>query len=216
MRWIPRLLLTCSLIGGLACGDTALNILEPPVALQSSGSGSNVEQNIVRQSTSAEPLQTLSVSFWAVKGEDRRATIDYDLDPVTAEACDCGTFVRLRIRKESLVNRPDGTPIAEGDSILITVTVDPLDFLATLEPTGLQFDPEDQPQLKFWYSRADLDLNGDGVVDAQDRAILDQQGGIGVRVAPGQPFTRLDSEHDAARELFEVKLDHFSDYVVLW
>ncbi len=216
MRWTLRLLLTYSLFAGVACGDPALSLLEPPVALQQAGSGPHVEQNIVRQSATAEPLQTLSTSFWAVQGEDRRVTIDYDLDPVTAEACDCGTFVRLRIRKESLVNRPDGTPIAEGDSILITVTVDPQDFLATLEPTGLQFDPDDQPQLKFWYGRADLDLNGDGVVDAQDREILDEQGHIGVRADPGQPFFPLESEHNAIREFFEVKLDHFSDYVVLW
>jgi len=200
-------------IAGLlaACGD-ALTPTDPLgfSAQMSAPSNAQIETNMVRQGTT-DSLTMLSATFWAVRGEDREAIITYT-DPNVAPA----KFLRLRIRKKGLAAYPDGTPFAEGDSVLVSVTVDPERFLVQLEPSGLQFDPDDLPQMKIWYGKADHDFNGDGVIDAADENIRVGQLSVFFQPTDGASWNPQGAEHDTVRELFEVRLQHFSNYAVSW
>jgi len=76
------------------------------------------------------------------------------------------------VRQRSLWRRPDGSLIAQGDSVLITLTlVDPVHLIVDCQPSGLLFSPHDPARLKFSYADVDDDLNGDGVVNATDSAL---------------------------------------------
>ncbi|MBA2459512.1 MAG: hypothetical protein H0V43_11255, partial [Gemmatimonadales bacterium] len=68
----------------------------------------------------APPLATTQVSFYAVRGQERQALIMYRAQP---GAADSSEFVRFVVPAGSLVERPDGSPIALGDSLRITLTV---------------------------------------------------------------------------------------------
>ena len=76
-----------------------------------------------------------TVSFWAVRGQERELEIDYvDVDATT---WDVGEFLDLEITEP--VALADGTPIAVGDSVLITVTIDAHFLWVELQPSGIQF-----------------------------------------------------------------------------
>lgn len=110
------------------------------------------------------------VSFWAVKGVDKIASIWYHKLP-GAKGRDSTEFVRFKVDKRSLLTRPDGTPIANGDSVLITMTVvDTVNLIVDFQPSGLQFDPNRPATLIFKLKEADHDVNGDGVIDNADQS----------------------------------------------
>src|SRR5690242_2261384 len=80
------------------------------------------------------PLARTSVSFYAVQGKATTAEIWYRAKP---GAADSSRFLVFQVGAGSLVNRPDGTPIAAGDSVLITLTVtDQSHFLVDFQPSG--------------------------------------------------------------------------------
>jgi len=113
------------------------------------------------------PLVTSSGSFWAVAGENRELVLRYLPEPGDSEGDE---FLRFKVSGNALLRRPDGTTFQRGDSVRITVTVDPEDrFLFRFEPSGLRFDPDDPAELRVRYLRVGTDLNGDGVSDARDR-----------------------------------------------
>ena len=70
---------------------------------------------------------------------------------------------------------PDGTPIAVGDSVLITIRlVDPRRLEVELLPAGLRFNPQEPAQLSFDFGFAEEDLDDDGDVDDRDQALSRQ------------------------------------------
>jgi hypothetical protein len=82
-------------------------------------------------------------------------------------------FLRFRVFANSLLQRPDGSAFATGDSVLITITIkDPKTLDADFQPAGLKFSPLAPARLQFEFGECDGDLNGDGVVNATDTAIL--------------------------------------------
>lgn len=124
------------------------------------------ELHFLRLSTSAPPLQSTVVSFYAVKGQDREIRVKFR----TGE-----DFLRFRVFANSLLQRPDGSSFATGDSVLITITVtDPTKLAADFQPSGLKFSPTAPARLQFEFGEADKDLNGDGVVTAADTALIPQ------------------------------------------
>jgi len=96
------------------------------------------ELNILKLAQNAPPLWNPTISFYAIRGEDREGRIFFqDTGGGRGEE-----YLRLKIDGASLLAHPDGTPFAVGDSILITVTVvDVQQILFDLEPSGLRFDP---------------------------------------------------------------------------
>lgn len=120
--------------------------------------------HFLRLSASAPPLASTVVSFYAKKGEDREIRVQF------ANGED---FLRFRVFANSLLQRPDGSAFATGDSILITISInDPTTAAADFQPAGLKFSPQAPARLQFEFGECDLDLNGDGVVNAADTALI--------------------------------------------
>jgi hypothetical protein len=117
---------------------------------------------------------------------------------------------------EALSARPDGTPIADGDSVLITVrVVDPARLLFQFEPAGLTFNPSRPAELRIHYNHADDDLDEDGDVDVDD-ATLELTIGIWRQENDGDPFERLGSLLVDNLEEVEAELGGFSRYALAY
>lgn len=138
-RWLRRLALPTSLVTlAIACDD------EGPVTR---GEG---ELQFVPFSATAPPLATTDTSFWAFAGRDTTVEILYE-----------GTgkrFLRFELEEESLLRRPDGTPFQPGDSVLISIAVEPGRYVLSLQPTGLQFGAGAPAELELRYDFADEDF----------------------------------------------------------
>src|SRR6185295_5236551 len=78
-------------------------------------------------------LDQYAVSFWAVRGESRSAQLNY------RDALGDASHPFLTLTITDPVILPDSTELAEGDSVLVTVTVDTDKVGVKLGPTGLQF-----------------------------------------------------------------------------
>lgn len=121
--------------------------------------------NFARLATTAPALESDTVSFWAVKGRGVEQKL-YFLDSQGERGEE---YMSLKLANETLSRRPDGSVIAEGDSVLITIhVVDPTQVLFELQPSGLQFSASDPAELKIRYAECDDDFNDDGEVDDAD------------------------------------------------
>jgi hypothetical protein len=170
------------------------------------------ELTVARLATTAPPLEASTVSFWAIKGESAEQKL-YFLDDRGQRGEE---YLSLKLENESLQLRPDGSAIAEGDSVLITITVeDPALLLFELQPTGLKFSASKPAELKIRYAHADDDLNEDGEVDGEDNH-LETILGIWRQEQPGDPFVRLGSVKVEDQEELEAELTGFSRYAIAY
>ncbi len=149
-----------------------------------------------------------TATFWAVRGQQRSAQINY----VSVTGDTTSPFLRLTISDPATV--PVVGALAPGDSVLITVTIDTLKIAVSLEPTGLQFG--DPAQLQIWYAGAGGDLNGDGVVDSTDARIESQLLGLWYREGATNAWTQIPAVQSLADQSFTSSLLHFCDYAVSW
>jgi len=163
--------------------------------------------HIVRQDAAAPQLQAYAASFWAVKGTSRTLEIDY----LGGE-----DFFRLDVPGDALLRRPDGSTIQQGDSVLISVEIDPSLMLFRFEPSGLVFDGAHPVRLRVDYSNADDDFDEDGDVDTDDDAIEGTWLSVWRQPASGTNWVRLASARDASLEDFEAELVQFSNYALAW
>ena len=163
--------------------------------------------HIVRQDAAAPALQAYAASFWAVRGTSRTLEIDY----LGGE-----DFFRLDVPGDALLRRPDGSTIQPGDSVLITVEIDPSLMLFRFEPGGLVFDAAHPVRLRVDYSHADDDFDDDGDVDPDDDAIETTWLSVWRQPGAGANWTRLASVRDASLEDFEAELVQFSNYALAW
>jgi len=125
-------------------------------------------------------------------------------------------FLRLRVRDESLLSRPDGTPFAAGDSVLITVrVVDVTRILFEADPSGLTFNPSQPAELKIHYSHADHDFNEDGAIDASDDQIKSQLAIWRQETLTG-PFIRLGSVNIEGLEEINADILGFSRFAIAY
>jgi hypothetical protein len=166
----------------------------------------------LRLDANAPALAQTSVSFYAVRGKDREAAILYTPRPGLAPT----RLARIRVLKESLVNRPDGTPIAVGDSVLITMTVvDPSRQLVDLQPSGLTFSSRKPAKLWLWYLETDHDFNDDGVIDAADLAV-EATFDIWAQENPGGLFTSLKAKLGKSGDELQVGIPGFTRYIIAY
>ena len=167
---------------------------------------------VARLATTAPPLEESTVSFWAVKGR----SVEQKLYFLDSQGQRGEEYLALKLEDESLSQRPDGSAIAEGDSVLITITVeDPALLLFSLQPTGLKFSASKPAELRIRYDQADDDLNEDGDVDSEDDS-LESILGIWRQELPGDPFVRLGSVKVEGQEELEADLLGFSRYAIAY
>jgi hypothetical protein len=168
--------------------------------------------NFARLASTSPPLFNAEESFYAKKGEDRELRISFQgLGGGEGEE-----FLRLRVRDESLLSRPDGTPFATGDSVLITVrVVDATNILFEAEPSGLSFNPSRPAELKIHYSHADHDFNEDGSIDASDDQIKSQLA-IWRQEILTDPFIRLGSVNVEGLEEINADILGFSRFAIAY
>ncbi len=148
----------------------------------------------------APPLETNDTSFYAVRGEDRELQIRFagQGGPGTGER-----FLELEIRRATLLRRPDGTSFAEGDSIEIRVTVDPVLFLAEFEPSGLVFNPEEPAELEIEYDEAEDDF-----------LVREREFDVWRQERPGDSWERIVSLQLEELDEIEVRLLGFTRYAL--
>lgn len=198
-------------VGALAM-SSCVSGTEPPGKLPGRAA-SSFSPTFLAVDGSAPPLATESVSFWAVRGQTREAEIRYL--PHTAGGSG-NRLVRLKLDKRSLVSRPDGTPMASGDSLLITMTVvDAGRMIVQFEPAGLVFAPNRAAQLTFWYLEANHDFNSDGRIDAADAA-LEAGFAIWGQETPTDPWQQLGSFVDPLENEVETEIPGFTRYAVAY
>lgn len=169
--------------------------------------------NFLRPAPGAPPFGTRVVSFYAVRGQQREARLMYAKAP---GATDSAEFLRFRVDDRSLVNRPDGTPIALGDSLLITLSIDDSTrLISKFEPGGLQFNPTRPARLTIKYGEADPDLDGNGVVNAQDTLLI-RSFRIWRQETPGEPWLSLPSTVSESTLEVEADISGFTRYAVAY
>jgi hypothetical protein len=159
------------------------------------------------------PLVANHASFYAVKGKVSGVDLWYHARPGSTDSI---KFLEFRLGTASLDRRPDGTPIAVGDSVQIMLTVsDPTHFIIELQPAGLVFSSNDQPRLKFSFAACGEDLNYDGKVDATDAAM---QSSLSVwrQEGPFQPWFRVESTVTAAVKEVDARLGGFTGYALMY
>jgi hypothetical protein len=156
-RLITALGLLAAALAGACGGDTTA-----PNDVQKRAS----DLHFLQLSPLAPALQATTVTFYAKKGEDREARVKFQNGE---------DYLRFRVFQNSLLQRPDGSVFAQGDSILITITVtDPTKLQADFQPAGLKFSDSAPARLQFEFGECDGDINGDGIVDAADTMLLPQ------------------------------------------
>src|SRR5207247_8008261 len=127
----PVLFALALLAGG--CGDSLgprPTAVQPPLA-QSVATRS---LSVLRQAKTAPLLATYQVSVWAYVGRASTVTVSY----LPAKGQTVGDpFLRFAIPRNGLVAGANGAAPNSGDSIVVTITIDPPSFLADFEPSGV-------------------------------------------------------------------------------
>ena len=169
------------------------------------------ELNFLRAAPDAPALEEDSVSFWAVRGEDSEIFMHYQPRPGDSRGEE---FLRFRLREGSIFQRLDGTPIAMGDSIEITiVAVDPSRLIVELRPSGLRFAPGEPARLKLRYAEADHDFDNDGDQD-EDDARIERTFFIWRQERPGDPWVRIGTARQEELDEVEADLTGFTRYAI--
>jgi hypothetical protein len=168
--------------------------------------------HFLRAAPDAPPLAQTLVSFYAVKGQDRKVEIMYHARP---GASDSTRFVLFRVPAQSLARSPDGTLLAPGDSILVTLTVvSPLNLIVDFEPSGLQFASGYPAKLVMSYAETDPDINADGVVNGADKRLEDR-----LKIwyqELREPYKVLKSQLDESHKTVSASVPGFTNYAIAY
>jgi hypothetical protein len=135
-------------------------------------SRTSAELNFLHVAAGTPPLSATHASFYAVKGRATDISIYFH---AAAGSTDSLKLLDLHVGPNALDRRVDGTMIAQGDSVLISLTVtDPYHLVVDFQPAGLTFAAADRPVLTLSWSGCGNDLNYDGKVDANDDAVVSE------------------------------------------
>ena len=151
------------------------------------------------------------VSFWAYQDRDAWVLVRYQSPDGTWRP-----YVELVVPSGALFKHPDGSLMAPGDSVFVTMTIDSTQLSVELEPTGLAFSALTPARLTLWYTGASPDFDGNGLVDSLDAYIEQTLLGLWLRVTPEDPWEAILATHSLHDQLFTATLQHFSGYAVAW
>ncbi|MFN8652221.1 MAG: hypothetical protein U0133_09995 [Gemmatimonadales bacterium] len=175
----------------------------------------------IRLAPTAPALCNDSAGAWFVKrasGSDQEIALTF---PENGNAANCNAgstedFLRLSLKPNSLMRRPDSTLISTGDSVFIYVRwVGNDSILFDLQPSGLLFDPANPAKLKIEYSEAGDDLNDDNHVDGAD-TLAENKLDIWRQEKPGDPFFRVGTSKSEDSNEVEARLNGFSRYALAY
>jgi hypothetical protein len=216
---LPVLALAAACAPDRAVGvDGAASAALAPRASGPSFSGSSHDADddphFVTAGSGAPDIANPVVQFWAKRGEDRSGTIYYHS---TTSGRDSTPLFFLRVRAKSLWKRPDGSTIAQGDSVLITLTVtDTVDLVVDCQPSGLLFSPDTPARLKMSYGETSDDLNDDGVVNSTD-STLTRALAIWRKETATSPWIRvLNSRNSTGSHEVEADIGGFTGYAIAY
>ena len=207
---LRRLWLIPSMVMLVACSDAAAPVSEQ--SIMGDVVGSTAGLHILQQSSTAPALETYQVSFWARK--DRASTVLVNYQPAAGESVG-DPFLRFDVPKGGLKTGGAGAHLQHRDSVLITLTIDPVNLTVDFEPSGVRFSGRKPATLAVWYGNANPDLNGDGVVDGAD-ADLASMIAIWGRPAKPAPWMKTMSKTLTGEQWVLGAIRHFSEYAVSW
>lgn len=207
---LPRWLAPLAILGALACATESPTGVRPMEALRSGGYSDPI---FLETAAGAPTIASSSVSFWAVKGQDREAFIWYNAEPGQTDST---KLVRFRVTKKSLCKRPDGSNIANGDSLQITMTVvDPVRQQVKFEPAGLLFCSGKPAKLTMWYEQANHDFDRDGDIDAAD-ATWESFLSIWKQETPWSPWEKVTTVLQDDNDEAQADITGFTSYLVAY
>jgi hypothetical protein len=183
---------------GRVSGEGVLDLRPLPHHFSAFRFGKERLLSVVAQSAADAPvLETYELSFWAVRGEEKTVEVEYVDDDGKTE----GRFLLFHVPALGLSGWPDGSLVAQGDSVEITLSIDPSSFHVEFAPSGLVFDELSPAEIEMWYSD---DLGEDGGLTFWRRQ------------ETAEPWYPLWSEHDEGAKRLKTLLFHFSGYAVAW
>jgi Methionine aminopeptidase len=192
------------------CSDSSAP--DPSQPSQPGDTRLSADLGIVRRSTAINGFVDTVVTFYA---GPRPGTRGQDLLPRARRESRRGVRA-LKIGSATLLSRPDASPIADGDSVLITMrVVDPALLLVEFQPSGLLFNPAEPAELEMQYGEGDDDLNHDGRQDSEDEALISSLG-IWRQELPGLPFVRLSSSLFTSLAACDTKITGFTRYALAY
>jgi len=172
-------------------------------------STTDTDNGLLASLTGGISLDRYTAAFWAVRGEERSVQINY----LSSTGDTSFPFLTLTITDPVFV--PGQGNLAPGDSVLVTVTIDPSDIKVSLEPTGTLFGAP--AQLRMSYGGAGGDLNGNGIAgDEFDREIETRLLGLWYREGEESAWAKIPASQSLADKSFISALAHFSEYAVSW
>lgn len=191
-------------VGG--CGDSEpTGPADPPNTLPEG------QLTFLRQAGTAPPLVTYDTTFVAIAGEALDAEIRYMPPPGE----DSGEkFLEFKLEDTSLLRYPadhptrPGAAFQPGDTVWIRITVDPTLLIASMEPSGLQFNPADPAELEIRYAEADDDYDDDGDPDPE----LEDEIDLWRQESPGDDWERVGDLKDLELDRVRALLTGFSRY----
>jgi len=200
--WTRLTALALAAVAASSCGDSTA----PEIRSES-------ELHFVRFAADAPKILDTTVTFFAKKGENREIRLRYAPVPGSTETEE---FLRFEVPNDALDRRPDGSVIAQGDSIQITVHVaDFSQMLFEFQPAGLRFSSSRPARLKIEFHHGDHDLDHNGVVNATDDA-LKASLGIWRREQSGDPWIRISNLLHLDLEEAEAEIFGFTTYALAY
>ena len=198
------------------CGNVArsvwLLVLAAGCGGDPTGPKESSELLFLRQATEAPPLATSDTTVVATRGEGLDLRIFYQPEPGENSG---DQFLELKLDQESLLQYPPGHPragqlFAAGDTIEISVTIEPVDLIVTLEPSGIVFDPVHPAELELRYVNSDPDFDDDGVDDPELEGEID----LWRQESLGDPWERVGTLTDQSLDRVRATLLTFSRYAL--
>ena len=202
MNNVRRLMVLATVLLVAACDDDSTGPVED-----------NSNLTFLEPAPTAPELGVQTVTFNAVQGQDTERIMWYRKRPGST---DSSKVLRLRIDKDAQIVRPDGTPLAAGQSVAITITIiDPVRLIADFQPAGLQFLGSEVADLTMWYDERDHDFNDDGVIDASD-SLIEQTLAIFRRESRTAPWVKLTGDIQIEFDEIEAEISGFTNYVIAY